>query len=320
MAWVDPGVVSKRKQHRADGADERRVVAAGQVRAADRASKQRVADEEVQPSLARPRNFEADAAGTMAGCVVRTGFEIAERYRFSGSVEAVNRRRRRVDLQPEVPSLLDRALVEKQVIPVQVHGHTERQLCRADACHMVHVRVREQDVRDRDAFTRNELEQPVHLIARIDQHALARTRAGDNKTVLVKRADGLRLDYDHDVILAILDDLMFGSKIRSAAQHAGVTVVFSRSSQGALAQMRAEAPSLVILDLNNPRTDPLGTVAAMRGDAALASIPTLGYVSHVDTATIEAARATGVGEVIARSAFANNLPEILGRDKPPVCT
>ena len=92
-------------------------------------------------------------------------------------------------------------------------------------------------------------------------------------------------------------------------------MVFSRSSQGALEQMRREAPSLVILDLNNPRTDPLGTVAAMRGDAVLASIPTLGYVSHVDTATIEAARATGVGEVIARSAFVNNLAEILSRNQ-----
>ena len=113
------------------------------------------------------------------------------------------------------------------------------------------------------------------------------------------------------MILAILDDLMFTSKIRTTAGHVGAAIAFARSSQGALEQMRAEAPSLVILDLNNPRTDPIGTVAAMRADAALASIPTLGYVSHVDTATIEAARAAGVGTVLARSAFATNLAEIL---------
>jgi CheY-like chemotaxis protein len=108
---------------------------------------------------------------------------------------------------------------------------------------------------------------------------------------------------------------MFTSKIRSAATHAGVTVTFARSSQGALEQMRATPPSLVILDLNNPRTDPLGTIAAMRAAPALAAIPTVGYVSHVDTATIEAARAAGVGEVMARSAFTNGLPEILARGK-----
>jgi PleD family two-component response regulator len=117
------------------------------------------------------------------------------------------------------------------------------------------------------------------------------------------------------VILAILDDLLFTSKIRSTAGHQGVTVNFARSPEAALAQMRLQAPALVILDLNNPRIEPLGTIAAMRADPALASIPTIGYVSHVDSQTIHAAREAGVHEVMARSAFAANLPEILARDK-----
>lgn len=117
------------------------------------------------------------------------------------------------------------------------------------------------------------------------------------------------------MILAILDDLMFTSKIRGTATHAGATVSFARSAQGALDQMRAQAPSLVILDLNNPRTDPLGTIAAMQADPALAAIPTVGYVSHVDSATIAAARHAGVGEVMARSAFVNALPDLLSRHR-----
>lgn len=113
------------------------------------------------------------------------------------------------------------------------------------------------------------------------------------------------------MILAILDDLMFTSKIRSAATHLGVPVTFARSSAAALQQMHAAAPALVILDLNNPRTDPLGTVAAMKSDPALATVPTIGYVSHVDTATIDAARQAGVGEIVARSAFVLRLADIL---------
>lgn len=112
------------------------------------------------------------------------------------------------------------------------------------------------------------------------------------------------------MILAILDDLLFSSKIRATAGHTGATVAFARSSQAALDQMRATPPSLVILDLNNPRTDPLGTVAAMKADAALASIRVVGYVSHVDTTTIEAARQAGV-DVMARSAFVTALPDLL---------
>jgi PleD family two-component response regulator len=115
------------------------------------------------------------------------------------------------------------------------------------------------------------------------------------------------------MILAVLDDLMFTSKIRATASQLGVPIAFARSADSALAEMRKRAPSLVILDLNNPRTDPLGIVASMREDPALASVPTLGYASHVQVDAINAARAAGVGEVLARSAFAQRLPEILTR-------
>jgi PleD family two-component response regulator len=117
------------------------------------------------------------------------------------------------------------------------------------------------------------------------------------------------------VILAILDDLMFTSKIRTAASQLGVAVTIARSADGALAEMRKNAPSLVIFDLNSARTDPLGTVAAMKRDAELASIPTMGFVSHVQSDLIDAARQAGVDEVLARSAFTMRLAEILARGK-----
>lgn len=113
------------------------------------------------------------------------------------------------------------------------------------------------------------------------------------------------------MILAVVDDLMFTSKIKATARQLGVDVTFARSSDAALAGMRTGSPALVILDLNNPRTDPLGTVAMMKGDPALASIHTVGFVSHVQTDLIDAARAAGVDEVLARSAFTARLAEIL---------
>ena len=113
------------------------------------------------------------------------------------------------------------------------------------------------------------------------------------------------------MILAVLDDLMFTSKIKTTASGLGVTVAFARSADAALAEMRKTAPQLVILDLNNARTDPLGIVAAMKQDEALASIPTVGYASHVMTDLIDAARKAGVGEVMARSTFTHHLADIL---------
>ncbi len=113
------------------------------------------------------------------------------------------------------------------------------------------------------------------------------------------------------MILAIVDDLMFTSKIRATATQLGVPVTFARSPEAALAEMARNRPSLVIFDLNNPRTDPLGTVATMKADPALADIRTVGFVSHVQTELIKQAQEAGVTEVLARSAFTARLPEIL---------
>jgi PleD family two-component response regulator len=113
------------------------------------------------------------------------------------------------------------------------------------------------------------------------------------------------------MILAVLDDLMFTSKIKTTASGLGVSVTFARSAESALAEMRKTTPDLVILDLNNARTNPLAIVAAMKEDAALASVRTVGYASHVMTDLIDAARRAGVSEVLPRSAFTQQLANIL---------
>ena len=87
--------------------------------------------------------------------------------------------------------------------------------------------------------------------------------------------------------------------------------MFARTPDDILTQARTLKPSLVIFDLNSPKIDPINTVQAMRQDPALAALPTMGFVSHVDTRTILAARQAGVDEVMARSAFAANLEKIL---------
>src|SRR5471032_2757082 len=115
------------------------------------------------------------------------------------------------------------------------------------------------------------------------------------------------------MILAVVDDLMFSSKIKTAANQLGVDLRFSRSVDGALDTMRKNQTTMVIFDLNNERIGPLAIVAAMKQDPALASIPTVGYASHVQTDVINAARQAGVGEVLARSAFVQQLGEILSR-------
>jgi len=117
--------------------------------------------------------------------------------------------------------------------------------------------------------------------------------------------------YHSSVILVAVDDLLFSSKIRTTAKQAGIDVTFARTPSEILEQARALRPSLVIFDLNSAKADPIATVASMKADDGLASIPTLGFVSHVHTAVIEAARQAGIDDVMARSAFAGRLADIL---------
>ena len=116
------------------------------------------------------------------------------------------------------------------------------------------------------------------------------------------------------MVIAAVDDLMFASKISTAARQLGVDVVFVKSFED-VKREAARGSALLILDLNSQRTDPLATVAAMKGDAALSQLPTVGFVSHVQGDLIAAARRAGVDEVLARSAFVERLPEILARDR-----
>jgi PleD family two-component response regulator len=118
------------------------------------------------------------------------------------------------------------------------------------------------------------------------------------------------------MVLAAVDDLMFSSRISTAAKAAGVEVRFARSPEAVLAAAHESAPSLVILDLNGARMRPLDIVAALKREPALAAVPTLGFVSHVDASTIAAARDAGVDRVLARSAFVEQLPALIGASGP----
>jgi DNA-binding NarL/FixJ family response regulator len=113
------------------------------------------------------------------------------------------------------------------------------------------------------------------------------------------------------MILAAVDDLLFSSKIRTTAKQAGVDLIFARTPPEILEQVRTLRPSLVIFDLNSAKASPIDTIATLKRDADLSSIRTLGFVSHVHTGLIDQARQAGIDEVMARSAFAARLAEIL---------
>lgn len=113
------------------------------------------------------------------------------------------------------------------------------------------------------------------------------------------------------MVLCAVDDLIFSIKISTAAKALGAAIFFERTPDMMLPRIREKKPSLVIFDLNSAKLRPLDMIAAMKADPELRDIRTLGYVSHVQTDVIAAARAAGIDEVLARSAFAERLGQIL---------
>src|SRR5688500_15502663 len=115
------------------------------------------------------------------------------------------------------------------------------------------------------------------------------------------------------MILVVVEDLMFRSKISTTAKALGVAIAAATTADAAITLARELKPALIVLDLDRARVQPFEVLRRLRDDPELAALPTLGFVSHVHADAIREARALGIGEVLARSAFAATLPDILGR-------
>jgi PleD family two-component response regulator len=113
------------------------------------------------------------------------------------------------------------------------------------------------------------------------------------------------------MIVAVLDDLLFSIKIRSAAKALGADVYFERTPGMAAERVREKRPTLVIFDLNSTKLRPLEAIVELKSDPQTRGIRTLGFVSHVHADLIAAARQAGIDEVLARSAFVDTLPQLL---------
>ena len=117
--------------------------------------------------------------------------------------------------------------------------------------------------------------------------------------------------------LLLSDDLIFTSRITGTARALGLTVKPARTAAALLQLARQEAATGVLLDLHNPGLD---LVDVLRCLAEICPVlPRLvAYGSHVDTATLKAARAAGCDFVLTRSAFVEELPTALpGWLSPP---
>ena len=113
------------------------------------------------------------------------------------------------------------------------------------------------------------------------------------------------------MVLAVCDDLLFSSKIRSAAEHLGEPIAFVRSRAEVVPALIEKGARAVILDLDRPPLDPIGAIREIRSRDDLAHVRVLAFVRHTSAETIAQARQAGADVVLARSAFFPALPDLL---------
>jgi hypothetical protein len=103
-------------------------------------------------------------------------------------------------------------------------------------------------------------------------------------------------------IVVLVRDLMFASKIRATAQSIGAPIQIVREP----AQLAGSAARRLIVDLNQPGA--LDAAVVWKGQTGGEVV---GFVSHVDSQTIQAARLAGIDQILPRSRFVEVLPELL---------
>jgi DNA-binding NarL/FixJ family response regulator len=108
-------------------------------------------------------------------------------------------------------------------------------------------------------------------------------------------------------VVAYMDDLFFQMKLAETAKHLGLEVKVA-SNADSLLQLLDPSPALVIVDLN-AKSSPLDAVQRLR--ARQPSIRIIGFLSHVQTDLAAKAQSAGFDEVMPRSKFSMQLPQIL---------
>lgn len=112
-------------------------------------------------------------------------------------------------------------------------------------------------------------------------------------------------------VLAVIDDIFFLAKVQGTAKQAGVPLKIISAANFNLETVRREKPSLLIVDLNAKSGDVLEAIGQLKTDSDLRDVPVVAFLSHVQTELQQAAQEAGADQVMPRSQFSANLPQIL---------
>jgi CheY-like chemotaxis protein len=111
-------------------------------------------------------------------------------------------------------------------------------------------------------------------------------------------------------VVAVVPDLMFGSKIVAMLEAAGHDVeLYAQEHE---VWERAEDADVLVLDLGTDEFDGATLVDTLRADGELHGTRTVAFYAHVDTAARARAEEVGFDLVVPRSRMAREGAELIG--------
>jgi hypothetical protein len=116
-------------------------------------------------------------------------------------------------------------------------------------------------------------------------------------------------------IYFFIEDLFFIAKIQETARKLGVKIAFIKNDKESIAQLTGkdeEKPGLIVFDLNNANAKPLTLIPKLKAKLKR-STSIVGFLSHLQGDLKAKAVEAGCDTVMPRSAFSQNLPNLLRR-------
>ncbi len=117
-------------------------------------------------------------------------------------------------------------------------------------------------------------------------------------------------------IYCFIEDLFFLAKIQETARKVGVKVAFVKADKDIVSRLadvpEGSRPSLIVFDLNNVSAKPLTLIPRLKSKMKRGT-SVIGFLSHLQGDLKAKAMEAGCDMVMPRSAFSQNLPNLLRR-------
>ena len=117
-------------------------------------------------------------------------------------------------------------------------------------------------------------------------------------------------------IYCFIEDLFFLAKIQETARKLGVKVNFVKADKDIVSRLadgpEGTRPSLIVFDLNNVNAKPLTLIPRLKSKMKRGT-SVIGFLSHLQGDLKAKAMEAGCDMVMPRSAFSQNLPNLLRR-------